>query len=114
MFVSKCMNHLLFTHPGEDFIVILMLSDTRMFHLSTDIELSLKFSFVQRIFLLSFLEDISLFVGPLIPLFWTSGDVCPVFQNYGGSHATMLPHLGSMDSSDFTAGLTPAVPWQPA
>ena len=26
-----------------------------------------------------------LFVGPLIPLFWTSGDVCPGFQSQGGS-----------------------------
>ena len=25
-----------------------------------------------------------LFVGPLIPLFWTSGDVCPGFQSQGG------------------------------
>ena len=26
----------------------------------------------------------SFFVGPLIPLFWTSGDVCPGFQSQGG------------------------------
>ena len=25
-----------------------------------------------------------LFVGPLIPLFWTSGDICPGFQSQGG------------------------------
>ena len=24
-------------------------------------------------------------MGPLIPLFWTSGDVCPRFQSQGGS-----------------------------
>ena len=36
-------------------------------------------------FFFFFLEDISLFVGPLIPLFWTSGDVCTGFQSQGGS-----------------------------
>ena len=34
----------------------------------------------------TFLE--SFFVGPLIPLFWTSGDVCPGFQSPSG-----FPHL---------------------
>ena len=34
-----------------------------------------------------------LFVGPLIPLFWTSCDVCPGFQSQGGSVAWMLSHL---------------------
>ena len=29
-----------------------------------------------------------LFVGPLMPLFWTSSDVCPGFQSQGG-----FPHL---------------------
>ena len=36
-----------------------------------------------------FLENISLFVGPLIPLFWTSGDICPGFQSQGGSLACL-------------------------
>ena len=40
------------------------------------------------------------FVGPLIPLFWTSGDVCPVFQSQGGSLACRLCCLHAMDSSD--------------
>ena len=30
-----------------------------------------------------------LFVGPLIPLFWTSDDVSPGFQSQGGSLACM-------------------------
>ena len=30
------------------------------------------------------MEDISLFVRTLNPLFWTSGDVCPGFQSQGG------------------------------
>ena len=30
------------------------------------------------------LEDISPFVGSLIPLFWTSGEICPGFQSQGG------------------------------
>ena len=37
----------------------------------------------QRIFFL-ILEDINLFVGPLVLLFWMSGDVCPEFQSQGG------------------------------
>ena len=31
-----------------------------------------------------------LFVGPLIPLFWNSGDVCPGFQSQGGSLVCVL------------------------
>ena len=42
------------------------------------------------------------FVGPLILLFWTSGDVCPGFRSQGGSLACMLSHLCAMDSSDST------------
>ena len=34
-----------------------------------------------------------LFVGPLMPLFWTSGDVCPGFQSQGGSLACVLSCL---------------------
>ena len=33
-----------------------------------------------------------LFVGPLVPLFWTSPDICPGFQSQGGS-LCMLSHL---------------------
>ena len=46
-----------------------------------------KTSFRQAIFIyfwLNFLEDISLFVGPLIWLFWTSGDVSSEFQSQSG------------------------------
>ena len=49
-----------------------------------------------------------LFVGPLIPLFWTSGDVCPGFQNQGGFprlHASSPVHNGFLR---FTSGVTPA------
>ena len=52
--------------------------------------------------------DISLFVGPLIPLFWTSGDVCPGFQSQVGSpclHAS-LPKCTRI--LRFTSGATPA------
>ena len=31
-----------------------------------------------------FVGHMSLFAGPLIPLFWTSGDICPGFQSQGG------------------------------
>ena len=53
-----------------------------------------------------------LFVGPLIPLFWTSGDVCPGFQSQGGSrlHA-FLPASYSSDSPLVWHLLTA---WQPA
>ena len=36
-------------------------------------------------FFINFLEDISPFYGPLIPVFWTSGDVCPGFQGHRAS-----------------------------
>ena len=36
------------------------------------------------LFFLKFWRTHVLFVGPLIPLFWTSGDVCPGFQSQGG------------------------------
>ena len=39
-------------------------------------------------------------MGPLTPLFETSGDICPRFQSMGGFLACMLPHLCTMDSSD--------------
>ena len=47
-------------------------------------------------------------MGPLIPLFWTSGDICPVFQSHGGfSHlrAYLPVHKGFLR---FTSGVTPA------
>ena len=44
----------------------------------------------------TFLE--SFFVGPLIPLFWTPGDVCPGFQIQGAA----------CNGIRFTSGATPA------
>ena len=41
-----------------------------------------------------------LFLGPLIPLFWTSGDFCPEFQSHGGYPTYVLRCLHAMDSSD--------------
>ena len=49
-----------------------------------------------------------LFVGPLIALFWTSGDVCPGFQSQGGFprlHASLPVHNRFLR---FTSGATPA------
>ena len=43
-------------------------------------------------------------MGPLIPLFWTSGDVCPGFQSQGGS----LAYFPTCVILRFTAGVTPA------
>ena len=50
-------------------------------------------------------SKIFFFVGPLIPLFWTSGYICPGFQSQAGSclHA-FLPAL----LLRFTSGATPA------
>ena len=39
-------------------------------------------------------------MGPLIPLLWTSGDVCPGVQSKGGSLACMLCHLCATYSSN--------------
>ena len=54
------------------------------------------------------LKDIEvLFVTPLTPLFWTSGDVCPVFQSQAG-----CPQLHALSPAcngirTFTSGATP-------
>ena len=40
-------------------------------------------------FFLKFWWTHVLFVGPLIPLFWTSGDVCPGLQSQGGLTCTL-------------------------
>ena len=47
-------------------------------------------------------------MGPLISLFWNSGDVCPGFQSQGGSphlHALLPAHSGILS---FASGATPA------
>ena len=54
-----------------------------------------------------FLKKLSvLFVGPLISLFWTSGDICGGFQSQGGSSHF---HALSPWCNRFTSGLTPLV-----
>ena len=60
----------------------------------------------QKNFVIKFLEG--LFVGPLIPLFWTFGDVCPRFQSQGG-----FPCLHGLSAAcnrflKFTSSVTPA------
>ena len=57
-------------------------------------------------------------MGPLVPLFWTSGDVCPGFQSQGGFpclDASLPVHNRFLR---FTSGVTPAdcieVTWQPS
>ena len=42
-------------------------------------------------------------MGPLIPLFWTSGNVCPGFQHQGGSLACFLAWV----ILRFTSGVIP-------
>ena len=46
------------------------------------------------------LENISPFVGSLIPLLLTSGDICSGFQSQGGSSVTYFVARITMDSSD--------------
>ena len=58
-------------------------------------------------FFFNFWKTQVFFVGPLIPLFWTSGDVSPGFQSQGGS-----PHLHAFlpacnEFLRFTSGATP-------
>ena len=49
-------------------------------------------------------RTLSLFSGPLIPLFWTSGGVSPRFQNWGESLACNLYHYNGV--LRFTSGAT--------
>ena len=58
--------------------------------------------------ILNFWRTQVLFVGPLIPLFWTSGDICPGFQRLGGYLTCMLLHLCTTYSFRFTSGVAPA------
>ena len=44
-------------------------------------------------------------MGPLIPLFWTSGDVCPWIQSQGGS---LFACFITCVILRFTSGVTPA------
>ena len=50
------------------------------------------------LFFVKKLEGNSLFMGPVISLFWTSDDVCLGFKSQSGSFACMLPRLNAMDS----------------
>ena len=47
-----------------------------------------------------------LFVGPLIPLFWTSSDICPGFQRQSPHLHTLSPVCNGF--LRFTSGATPA------
>ena len=49
-----------------------------------------------------------LLVGPLIPLFWTSGDVSPGFQSQGRSLACMPLSPACNEFLRFTSCVTPA------
>ena len=43
-------------------------------------------------------------VGPLVSLFWTSGDICPWFQSQGGSsHFALLPACNGFLRFTFSA-----------
>ena len=49
-----------------------------------------------------------IFVGPLIPLFWTSGDICPGFQRQSGSPYLHASSPVCNNILRFTSGATPA------
>ena len=57
-----------------------------------DAHKSLIFETIQTFWKKSWRTSV-LFVGPLIPLFWTSSDICPWFQSQGRSLSCVLPHL---------------------
>ena len=61
-----------------------------------------------KLFKKNFFENLSLFMEPLIPLFWTSSDVSSTFQSHSGS-----PHLYTLSAllkrfHRVTIGVTPA------
>ena len=58
-----------------------------------DVNFDVKYEGHQNFFFFNFCRTQVLFVGPLIPLFWTSGDVCPGFQSQGGFLACTLSCL---------------------
>ena len=60
------------------------------------------------IFLQNFWRKQVFFVGPLISLFWTSGDICPGFQSQGGSLAWKASSTACNAFLRFTSGATPA------
>ena len=53
-------------------------------------------------------------MGPLIPLFWTSGEVYPGFQSQGGSLTCVLPRLRTTDVSDSALAWHLPTSWRPA
>ena len=55
-----------------------------------------------------FLKEISSLCGPLIPLVWTSGVICPVFQSQGWSPRLHIPLSACNRLLRFTSGVTPA------
>ena len=55
-----------------------------------------------------------LFVRPLVPLIWTSGEVCLGSQSQGTSLPCMLHHLHAMDSSNSPLVLHLLTSWQQA
>ena len=57
---------------------------------------------------------ISLFLGPLVPLLWTSGDVCPGFQIQDGFLICMLHCLHTTAYSDSPMVWHLRISWWPA
>ena len=66
------------------------------------------FIHVELFFFFNFLLDTCPFFGPLIPLFWTSGDVSSGFQSQSGSALFELcGGVRDICSLRFTSGATP-------
>ena len=61
-----------------------------------------------------FWRTLDIFMGPLIPLFWTSGNVLPRLQGQIGCQACMLYCLCVRDSSDLPLVQHLLVSWWPA
>ena len=47
------------------------------------------------------------FLGPLVPLFWTSGDVCSGYQSQSGQPYSHLAEVYMICSRRFISGATP-------
>ena len=69
---------------------------------------SVGFDFLSDIFFWNFWRTWVLFVGPLITLFWTSGDVCLWFQSQGGFPCLHALSPACKEFLTFTSGVTRA------
>ena len=85
-FISQISNYNHFRHTVKEVVNISVKTRRELIPVTvvSDTFLTLMEFFFFSSFFLNFWRTHVLFVGPLIPLFWTSGDICPGFQSQGG------------------------------